>query len=60
MKKEFQERGSRQIHSFMWIFNAQNETAYNEFVEKTINPKVPEHLEDPELFVLVQPHSRTY
>ena len=60
MKKEFQERGSRQIHSFTWIFNSQNETAYNEFVEKTINPKVPEHLKDPQLFVLVQPHSITY
>ena len=37
---ELKERGSSHVHSFVWIFNApniQNETAYIEFIEKTIN-----------------------
>ena len=49
---EFQERGSPHICSFIWIFNApniQNENAYIEFIEKTINAQLPDHLKDPEL-----------
>ena len=37
---EFQERGSPYVHSLIWIFNAQNiqnEVAYIEFIEKTVN-----------------------
>ena len=37
---EFKERGSPHVHSFLWIFNAlniENEAAYIEFIEKTIN-----------------------
>ena len=37
---EFQERSSPHVHSFIWIFkvpNIENETAYVEFIEKTIN-----------------------
>ena len=53
---EFQEMGSPHVHSFIWISNAtniQNETAYIEFIEKTINAESPDHLKDPELFELV-------
>ena len=49
---EFQERGSPHVHSFIWIFNApniQNETAHIEFIEKTINAQLPDHLKDSEL-----------
>ena len=64
---EFQERGSPYVHSFIWIFNApniENEAAYIEFIEKTINAQLPDHLSDPELFELVKTyqvhtHSRT-
>ena len=41
----------------MWIFNApniQNETAYIDFIEKTINARLPNHLKDPEIFKLVK------
>ena len=37
---EFQERCSSCVHSFIWLFNTpniQNETAYIEFIAKTIN-----------------------
>ena len=47
---EFQERGSPHVHSFIWIFNApniQNETAYIEFIEKTINAQLLDHLKEP-------------
>ena len=50
---EFQERGSPHVHSFIWIFNApniENEAAYIEFIEKIINPQLPNHLNDLELF----------
>ena len=62
---EFQEQGSPHVHSFLWIFNATNiEAAYIEFIEKTINAQLPNHLSDPELFELVKTyqvhtHSRT-
>ena len=49
---EFQERGSPHVHTFIWIFNApyiENEALYIEFIEKTINPQLPNHLNDPEL-----------
>ena len=54
---EFQEIGSPHVHSFIWIFNApniQNETVYIEFIEKTINAQLPDHLKGPELFELVK------
>ena len=64
---EFEERGSPHVHSFIWIFNApniQNETAYIEFIKKTINAQLPDHLKDPEIFELIKfyqvhAHSRT-
>ena len=54
---EFQESGSPHVHSFIWIFNApniENETTYIEFIEKTINAQLSDHLNDPELFELVK------
>ena len=57
MRIEFQGRSNEHVHSFIWIFNApkiQNETAYIEFIEKTINAQFPDHLKDPELFRLVK------
>ena len=48
---EFQEKGNPHVHSFIWILNApniQNETAYIEFIDKTINAQLPDHLIDPE------------
>ena len=57
IRTEFQERGSPHFHSFIWIFNApniQNETAYIEFIEKTINAQLSDHLKDPELFEFVK------
>ena len=54
---EFQNRGSPHVHSFIWNFNArniQNETAYIEYIEKTINTQLPDHLKDPELLELVK------
>ena len=64
---EFQERGSPHVHAFIWIFSApniQNETAYIEFIEKTINAQLPDHLKELklcELFKTYQAHvhSRT-
>ena len=64
---EFQERGSPLVHLFIWIFNApntENEAAYIEFIEKTINAQLPDQLSDPELFELIKTyqvhtHSRT-
>ena len=54
---EFQESGSPHVHSFIWIFNApniENEATYIEVIEKTINAQLPDHLNEPELFELVQ------
>ena len=54
---EFQNRGSPHVHSFIWNFNArniQNETAYIEYIEKTINTQLPDHLKDPELLELLK------
>ena len=51
----FQERGSH-VHSFIWIFNApniENEVAYIESIEKTINAQFPDLFTDPELFQLI-------
>ena len=52
----FIKRGSLYGHSFIWIFNApniENEAAYTEFSEKTINAQLPNNnLIDPELFEL--------
>ena len=64
---EFRERGGPHVHSFILVFNApniENETAYIEFIEKTINAQLSEHLKDLELFELVKTyqvhvHSRT-
>ena len=64
---EFQERGSPHVHSFITIFNAsniENEAAYIELIEKTINAQLSGHLSNPELFELVRTyqvhtHSRT-
>ena len=44
---EFQEKGGPHFHWFIWIFNApniENESAYIEFIEKTINAQLPDHL----------------
>ena len=39
----------------------ENEAAYIEFIDKTINLQLPNHLSDPELFRLVKNyHSRSY
>ena len=54
---EFQERDSPHVHSFIWIFNApniQNEPYYIDFIEKTINAQLPNHLNDPGLFELAK------
>lgn len=54
---EFQERSSPHVDSFVWIINAPNipdETAYNEFIEKTINNQLPENWKDQELLELVK------
>ena len=64
---EFQERISPHVHSFIWIFNTpniENEAAYLEIIEKTINARLQDHLNDPKLFDLVKTcqvhaHSRT-
>ena len=59
---EFHERGNPHVYSFIWIFNApniENEAVYIEFIEKTINAQLPDHLNDPDLFKLVKSHSRT-
>ena len=61
---EFQERGSPHVYSFIWIFSApniENGAAYIEFIEKTINSQLPNHLSDPDLFGLVKNYqSRSY
>ena len=67
IRTEFQERGSPHIYSITWISNApniENEAAYIEFIEKTINAQLLDNLNDPELFELVKTyhvhtHSRT-
>ena len=48
---EFRERGG------IWIFNApdiENEVVYTDFIEKTINAQLPDHLYNLELFELVK------
>ena len=53
---ESQERGNPHVHSFIWIFNApsiENDAACIEFIEKTTNAQLPNHLNDPERFQLV-------
>ena len=48
---------SPHVHSFIWIFNApniENEAAYIEFTEKTINAQLLDHLSDSELSELVK------
>ena len=53
MRIEFQERGSPHVNPFIWIFSApnfENENAYIEFTEKTINAQLPAHSNDRELF----------
>ena len=55
MPIEFQERGSPHAHSFIWNFNApdnKNKVPYIQFIEKTINSKLPDHLSNPEFFEL--------
>ena len=52
---KFQETGSPHVNSFIWVFNVpiiQNETAYIEFIEKTKNAHLSDHLKDPMLFEL--------
>ena len=54
---EFQERDSPHAHSFIWNFDASNivnEGGYKELVWKTVNGKLPRHLNDPERFELVK------
>ena len=56
LRTGFQERGSPHVHSFIWIFNApniENEVAYIESIEKTINAQFPDLFTDPELFQLI-------
>ena len=53
---EFQEGGSPHVYSFIWIFNApniENQSAYIELIQKTINAQLPNHLKDLQLFELV-------
>ena len=55
--KQFPERGSPHVLSFVWIFNTpniENEAAYIEFIEESINSQLPDHLNDPEPFELVK------
>ena len=52
------------IHLYRFSMHQINETAYVEFIEKTISAQLPDHLNDPELFELVKTyqvhtHSRT-
>ena len=57
MRIELKERGSPHVHLFIWIFTApgiQNEDVYIEFVEKTINTQLRDHLNNPELIELVK------
>ena len=62
---KFQEKGSPHVYSFIWIFNVpniENEAPYTEFIEKTINAKLPNHLNSLELLELVdtyQVHARS-
>ena len=56
LRTGFQERGSPHVHSFIWIFNApniENEVAYIESIEKTINVQFPDLFTDPGLFQLI-------
>ena len=57
-------KGSPHVHSFTWIFNAPNIESRFGFNEKTINPQLPNYLNNPEIFELVKTyqvhaHSRT-
>ena len=52
----FQERSHSHVYSFIWIFNTpniQNEDVYFEFLEKTINVQLSDHLNDPDPLELV-------
>ena len=59
--------GYPHVYSFIWIFNAPNiedEAAYIEFIEKTINAQLPDHSRNPKLFEIVKTyqvhaHSKT-
>ena len=62
LRIEFQERGSLHVHSFIWIVNAaniQDEEAYIQFVENTINAQLPDVYDQPELFHLVKTYQIT-
>ena len=53
----FQRRAGPHAHSYTWIFNARNiqsEAACMNFIEKTINAQLQDHLNDPELFELIK------
>ena len=53
---KFQDRFSPYVNLYIWIFktlNIQNESAYIEFIKKTINAYLPDSLNDSELFELV-------
>ena len=46
---KFNEKGSPYVHSFIWIFSApniENETAYIEFIEKSINAQLTNNLKN--------------
>ena len=50
---EFHKKDSPYIHSFIWKFNApniENEAAFIELIDQTINAQLPDRLNDPELF----------
>ena len=49
---EFQEKSSPNFHSFIWVFNAP--LPILSLFKKTINAKLPNHLNDLELFELVK------
>ena len=52
----FQERSHPHVYSFIWIFNTpniENEDVYFEFLEKTINVQLSDHLNDPDPLELV-------
>ena len=54
---EFQERGSPHVHSFIWILHPpsiQDEAAYINFIEKTINDQLSDPQNDPEIFGLIK------
>lgn len=53
LRVEFQERGSPQVHPFVWILNSpniSNETEDLVFIEKSITANLPDPLEQSERF----------